>query len=125
MLNACYIKLVCFGYFAASGMEAGRRKQLNVREQPKRDPINVSCGFQVYCCQLKYGFPRNDFPSEFILSTVLEIKIKHRAHGFFHARSVSQSEITINLTNLNLKKCFIYELFDDACCDSGGKKFTR
>lgn len=43
----------------------GRRARAAARLGKKRasDPINFSCGFQVYCCQLKYGYFAKRFPS--------------------------------------------------------------
>ena len=57
--------LFCLRNEYKNGIEAGA-KAIKRGRTPKRDLINILCGFQVYCCQLKYGFPRNDFPSEIL-----------------------------------------------------------
>lgn len=44
--------------------------------------------------------------------------LKSKSARIFRVLLISQSKITIKFTKFEFEKCFIYELFDDACCDS-------
>lgn len=119
MLDACYISSVCFGYFPVLTMSIKiklKPKAKAIKRGRKRQAINISWGFQVYCCQLKYVY------LVFSIFSFWELKWKIASCVSltlsFLSRLISQSKFAIKFTKFEFAKCFIYEILRGVCCDS-------
>jgi hypothetical protein len=70
MLNACYIKLVFFGYYPAFAMSINIKLKLKakaIKRERKRQKspktYKYSARFSSLLCQLKYGYFAEQFPN--------------------------------------------------------------